>query len=263
MVRIYWLHLNAQREFSLNQIKTGLFGKLPAHGDFVMRDLPAGFVNAWDEWLQHYIAGSKEQLGESWLNTYLTSPIWRFVFSDGVLDKNCWAGVMLPSVDRVGRYYPLSAVRQLPDASNPLEVVNVISSWFASVEELMFQSLNGEMNVDALSASINNIGLNLDSVYKTNPPASVDNESMQINMEFEEQLPSSVYQYLVEPLLRNSLSSFSVWTTAGSDFVEPCIFLTQGMPPISKLTSMIDGQWAGRGWYQPYKLKLVEDLQLV
>ena len=31
--------------------RTGLFGKLPAHGDFVRRHLPRSFVTPWDEWL--------------------------------------------------------------------------------------------------------------------------------------------------------------------------------------------------------------------
>jgi len=49
-----------------------------------------------------YVASSKEQMGDEWLDTYLTSPIWRFVLSSGVIDTQHWAGIMLPSVDQVG-----------------------------------------------------------------------------------------------------------------------------------------------------------------
>ena len=95
---------------------TGLFGKLPAHGDFIYRDLPPSFINVWDEWLQGYVGSVKEQLGDAWLDVYLTSPIWRFAFGEGVIDENVWAGIMLPSVDRVGRYFPFSIATKLPAA---------------------------------------------------------------------------------------------------------------------------------------------------
>ncbi|MCK7582565.1 MAG: TagF domain-containing protein [Chromatiales bacterium] len=33
----------------------------------------------WDDWLQRALAGSRGALGESWLDLYLTSPLWRFI----------------------------------------------------------------------------------------------------------------------------------------------------------------------------------------
>ena len=75
------------------QNKTGLFGKLPAHGDFIYRDLPARFINVWDQWLQGYIGTSREKLGDQWLDVYMTSPIWRFALSEGAVDENAWAGM--------------------------------------------------------------------------------------------------------------------------------------------------------------------------
>ena len=56
----------------------GFYGKLPAHGDFVQRNLPLDFVEPWDEWLQQSLSASKEALQDKWLETYLTSPIWHF-----------------------------------------------------------------------------------------------------------------------------------------------------------------------------------------
>ena len=37
----------------------GLYGKLPARGDFVTRRLDRGFVEAWDDWLQQAILASR------------------------------------------------------------------------------------------------------------------------------------------------------------------------------------------------------------
>src|SRR5262245_59038751 len=87
-------------------ISAGFFGKLPTHGDFLRRDLPDSFVNPWDEWLQRALARSRDSLGDTWRPTYLTSPAWRFVLAPGACGERAWAGVLIPSMDRVGRCYP-------------------------------------------------------------------------------------------------------------------------------------------------------------
>ena len=69
--------------------QTGVYGKLPANGDFLMRNLPSGFVNSWDQWLQQFMSSTGECIGQEWLDIYLTSPIWRFVLSSGVDDVLC------------------------------------------------------------------------------------------------------------------------------------------------------------------------------
>ena len=68
----------------------GFHGKVPSRGDFVQHGLPETFVEKWDGWLQESIAQSKGALGGGWLDLYLTSPIWRFVVSPGVIDEHIW-----------------------------------------------------------------------------------------------------------------------------------------------------------------------------
>jgi type VI secretion system protein ImpM len=118
---------------------TGYFGKVSTHGDFVSRRLPPGLVAAWDEWLQQCIQASREQLGEQWLNHYLTSPVWRFAISPGVLGPDGLAGVMMPSVDRVGRYFPL--MMAATGAPPLLEWVQRHGAWFDALDALARESL--------------------------------------------------------------------------------------------------------------------------
>ena len=47
---------------------------------------------AWDSWLQACVAQSREHLGDAWLSTYLTSPVWRFFLSRGVIGASTFAG---------------------------------------------------------------------------------------------------------------------------------------------------------------------------
>src|SRR5688572_18349977 len=86
----------------------GFFGKLPCRGDFLRRRVPEEFVAAWDEWLQLCLTQSREQLGDAWRDAYLAGPIWRFVLAEGVCGTGAYAGVLMPSVDRVGRCFPLT-----------------------------------------------------------------------------------------------------------------------------------------------------------
>ena len=81
----------------------GFYGKVPVLGDFVTQRLPASFVKNWDTWLQNGLSASREELGDNWLDIYLTSPIWRFAMREGACGATAWAGILMPSVDRVGR----------------------------------------------------------------------------------------------------------------------------------------------------------------
>ena len=100
----------------------GFYGKLPELGDFVNRRLPQNFIDPWDSWLQQAIATSRDQLGGNWLNNYLTSPIWRFAVSSGVVGESPWCGLLMPSVDRVGRYFPLTLACVLDEDINLVSI---------------------------------------------------------------------------------------------------------------------------------------------
>jgi type VI secretion system protein ImpM len=89
-------------------IVSGLYGKLPARGDFVRVGLPRDFTDPWDDWLQLVIAGSQSMMGDDWLPAYLESPVWRFALPPGMCGTRAAFGLMLPSVDKAGRYFPLT-----------------------------------------------------------------------------------------------------------------------------------------------------------
>ncbi|QXI45055.1 type VI secretion system-associated protein TagF [Pseudomonas wayambapalatensis] len=61
------------------------------------------------------LRASRERLGAEWEQAYRCSPIWHFALAAGVCGEVAWAGVMMPSVDRVGRYFPLTLAYGGPD----------------------------------------------------------------------------------------------------------------------------------------------------
>ena len=85
----------------------GAYGKIPSNGDFLTLRLDRRFVMAWDDWLQSVIPEAKAALGDRWQAAYMSAPIWRFTLAPGVAGTEARIGVMMASVDRVGRQFPL------------------------------------------------------------------------------------------------------------------------------------------------------------
>jgi type VI secretion system protein ImpM len=111
----------------------GFTGKIPARGDFVHAGLPRDFVDIWHDWQSTVIAGSRTMMGEQWLAAFLEAPVWRFILPPGLCGARAAVGLIMPSVDKVGRYFPLT-LAALPDnrPANPDDW----SAWLDAVEDL-------------------------------------------------------------------------------------------------------------------------------
>ncbi|MBR0684242.1 type VI secretion system-associated protein TagF, partial [Roseomonas eburnea] len=152
---------------------TGLYGKVPAHGDFVRRGLPTSFVGPWDAWLQAGIARAREGMGEHWPAAWDAAPAWRFALPAGACGPDAVAGVMLPSEDQVGRRFPITLAVLLPPGEAP-----PASAWFDVVEAAAWAGRSGHADADALAAALPLPGAPLPDVSlpiaaPVGPPASV------------------------------------------------------------------------------------------
>lgn len=234
----------------------GLYGKLPAYGDFITRNLPSPFVSSWDEWLQHFISGSQEQMGDDWLDIYLTSPIWHFVLSPGVIDNNMWAGLMMPSVDRVGRYFPVSLITPFASNINPVNFLQEQSEWFGAQEQQCLSALDGSIDADELIEAVSGIPLSISESYEATFNLG-EMGPMLFGLNPDEDSLSAALPYMYNAALTSGLSSFSLWKTSGSQLISPLLFSCQGLPPIGSIASMLDGQWQQRDWKIPYNIQQV------
>jgi type VI secretion system protein ImpM len=113
----------------------GWYGKIPYLGDFASRRLPGEFISAWDSWLQDVLQATRTDLGDGWLDCYLTMPIWRFVLLPGLVEPSGWAGVLMPSVDRVSRQFPLTLAVPLASDAAAAHAVFDSADWFANLED--------------------------------------------------------------------------------------------------------------------------------
>ena len=126
----------------------GWFGKLPNLGDFASRRLPASFIGPWDVWLQAGLAAAREELGARWLDVYLVAPVRRFCVAPGIIDASAWTGILMPSVDRVGRHFPLTIAQPSTRAD---------ASWYAAIDAVARRVLDVSFSADDLEQALREV----------------------------------------------------------------------------------------------------------
>ncbi|MFM2054681.1 MAG: type secretion system-associated protein TagF [Pseudomonadota bacterium] len=132
----------------------GWFGKLPALGDFGSRRLPREMVARCDAWLSAGMAASQRELGGGWLDLYLTAPVWRFAWAPGVAGPDWWLGVLMPSVDRVGRYFPLLIAATCPAGHAAQLDPASVDPWLDRLAGIAQASLGAGARLDDLEAAL-------------------------------------------------------------------------------------------------------------
>lgn len=231
--------------------KLGVHGKLPRHGDFVSRQLPQGFIVAWDTWLQRALATSQALLGSRWLDIYLTSPIWWFVLSAGVVDARVWAGLMLPSVDRVGRYYPLTLAQPFAAGVSPPQLQIEHSDWFGELERVALAGLQDGVTIDEFEQMLAQIQLP-QGLMEVTPATWESGRPLAMFLQQPGQNPVSSLPLLQHSFLLQRFPGYSLWWTAGSERVSPASLISANLPPPQSFTSLLAGDWEQRGWAMPF-----------
>lgn len=132
----------------------GWYGKLPTVGDFASRRLDAAFIDPWDHWLGSGLQAQRDRLGDAWLDPFLQSPAWRFVLGPGVLPaldpQLVVAGVLMPSVDRVGRYFPLTLAGVVGRGPGSTAEMEALLAWIDGVENTALEALQADWTIDEL-----------------------------------------------------------------------------------------------------------------
>ena len=192
----------------------GFYGKLPVLGDFVSRRLPRDFIEPWDNWLQHSIAVSKQELGDKWLEVYLTSPVWRFALTPGLCGENGWMGVVMPSVDRVGRYFPLTIAVPIQQQTNTPSLFSLSDDWYAELEGVALAALEDELDLHSIEILLKNIS--------TASVSTLLGKAVQSNGKNN---PFAPYH--------------SLWHTRASDKHKGIQLVFKGLPPVNEFSNLL------------------------
>jgi len=136
----------------------GAFGKMPALGDFFRLNLAADFVSAWDGWLQACLPAAREEMNGLWSDAYMSAPVWRFTLAPGLAGRAGMLGVFMPSVDRVGRQFPLTLAIRLDGESPTLASHFAAGPTFEHLETIALAALDDDATRDRLAESLELVG---------------------------------------------------------------------------------------------------------
>ena len=227
-----------------SQEAPGFFGKLRSHGDFVTRRLPPSVRDCFDRWLQEALLQSRVELGDAWLPTWLSSPLWRFVVSPGICGEQAWAGVMMPSHDRVERCFPLLLAAPVDGLPSLEECMTLYAGWFERLEDLALSTLDDGFSLAAFDAALMTAaGAPLGCGPSRHQPA-VPEWVSAIGRAVIEARGAGIPVALAAGLKEGE----SAWWTNGSPQVAPCLAVCSGLPGPAAFAALLDGAWTRRGW---------------
>ena len=212
----------------MNEI--GCFGKVPAHGDFVWQALPARFVTPWDKWLQSELMTLREHRPDDWLQAYLRSPIWRFLIQDEALGSSTWCGIITPSVDVVGRYFPFTIATALPRGTSVVASPRVLSPWLHHAEEAALLALTASLSVEEVLTRVRALPLPQVQEHAREQQAPSEHPwSGQASVD------ESWSEHLLDQIVYKSFKAPCYWSTIDAESGAVRYLLTEGFSEFSEL----------------------------
>ncbi len=220
----------------------GWFGKVVMLGDFAHRRLPQAFIAVCDPWLSHCIGASRAQLGARWLDTYLTGPVWRFAWAPGVVDAQWWFGVLMPSVDAVGRYFPLLVCcsdQNPPMSSNAFDA---LSAWYAHAHQAALNTLQPGASLDSFEAEL----AGSPAWQTTSPPTLQIGAAPQRHVLPGQPSVGHWAHALASPLFSAHYARHSFWFPSQAESSVPAeasLTVVPGLPEPDQFSLMLEGRW--------------------
>jgi len=211
----------------------GFYGKLPVVGDFVSRRLPVEFIEPWDQWLQNNLSYSRQLLQEKWLDYYLTCPVWRFVLGKGVLDESVWLGVLMSSMDKVGRYFPLTLALAVNDEQLIGKVLTAKVDFFKHLEDIAISGLAEDCELESFDQALCSVIV---------PEPEKNDGCLTSRLRFGVTLKrtqAATVERLAVQLDRDKLPSSSLWISQGSEHVDGFVRIFDGLPAEADFNAML------------------------
>ncbi len=209
----------------------GCYGKLPGLGDFLSRRLDPTFVAVWDRWLQAGLQDSRAHLGQQWAECYLHAPIWRFALAPGLCGERAMLGILMPSVDSVGRYFPFSIIQEAGAMWPAAWAVAEAGGWFDRVERVALAGLNDNLGPEQMDTLL------ADCLLPSLPASTAGNgfhvaaNAERMARDSGQSASGTVLEYLLlsgSPVVERSLERQGIWWqshSGGARSIRRCAYL--------------------------------------
>jgi type VI secretion system protein ImpM len=225
-------------------MRCGLFGKVSPKRDFVAINAPRKFLDVWEPWLQSGMSASQKSLGDKWQDAFLKAPIWRF-WLGGDVCGTAVIGAFMPSLDGVGRYYPLTvfACPEEGESIKPPEL-DPQADWFAATEDFLLSTLDHGVSYEAISGTLDQLAPPANGEASAAAPDTIALPDRMVAAVGSEQ--SFAESFASMRLLRHAdvYASATFWWTIGGEGYSQFAVGGRRMPNPFLFTEMLTGRFA-------------------
>jgi type VI secretion system protein ImpM len=214
----------------------GLFGKLPQKRDFVALGIPHAVLHPFETWLQSAVAASRNELGRDWEEHFLVAPIWRFWLGHEIFGQVC-AGGLMPSVDKVGRFFPLTIMHVSgPGEEGVPPLFEPSDQWYGEIEARLLSVLGEDAEIEVANLT--------DGFAEPagRPAPEPPGEAFKGGTTWTGESGSAAAGLLgsvMEADYWRAAAGRSFWWTAGGAGGRPCLHVKAGLPDPYFFTRMI------------------------
>jgi type VI secretion system protein ImpM len=150
------------------------YGKLPSLGDFVGRRMPHALTTEWDTWLRSGMDELRTLGSSSWAEKFVSAPLW-FFMSPAAVTGTAVVGALAPSMDRVGRYYPLTVMATAPYAASSLADDARVRVFLSGARAAILEARRLTLSPEALDQRISYLASPFEAVDSTpREPSLID-----------------------------------------------------------------------------------------
>ena len=228
----------------MNAMRNGLYGKLPSKRDFIALSASREFLVVWEAWLQGGVSASSLRLGNNWRPAFLKAPIWRFWLGAELCGETV-IGAFMPSLDGVGRYFPLTIfVRS--GAATPLAPPEFEpqTAWFSAAEGFLLSTLEPNVTFESTVSALDRLAVPAEGVppFARRSALALSDGSVLVQAKTDGFTDVFASARMADHAAAYAGSSFW-WTVGGDDF--PAVALTKRrMPDPFVFTGMMTGDFS-------------------
>ncbi|RYF32101.1 MAG: type VI secretion system-associated protein TagF [Comamonadaceae bacterium] len=138
------------------QASIAWYGKLPSLGDFAGRRMSHALTGEWDAWLRAGMDELRRADDTNWPETFVNAPLWFFV-AHVAASGSPVIGALAPSMDRVGRYYPLTVMATATRPGSSFGEDAAVKAFLAGARSAIVEARRRTLSVDELDLRVNRL----------------------------------------------------------------------------------------------------------
>ena len=192
--------------------------------------------------MQGCVSASRDSLGKSWLQAYLTAPIWRFWLGADICGVTV-IGALMSSLDGIGRYYPLTlfACATPGNAIAPPDI-DAHEEWFTAVEDFLLSTLDNKVAFETITNELEQLSRPTYQPWIHHRRVCAILKNGIVAGRLGNRSFSDLFVLLRTANQSSIYAAASFWWTVGGGDYHPFGFCCQRLPDPSLFTNMLTGR---------------------